>query len=60
MTFGILLGLVLAGCFAFMVTMILVHKSNVLGDTKGTFHTFSKNSLRMIAKEDGISRRNLW
>lgn len=52
---GIILGLLLAGCFAFMVTMSLVSKSNVLGDTKGSFYTFSKRSLNMISSKDGVS-----
>jgi len=51
---GIIIGLVLAGCFAFMVTMILVCNSNVLGDYKGSFYTFSKSNLNMIHSEDGI------
>jgi len=54
MILGVILGILLAGCFAFMVTMMLVNKSNIVGDTKGTFDTFSKTSLNMIYKEDGV------
>ncbi|MBQ9122403.1 MAG: hypothetical protein IJY10_02805 [Lachnospiraceae bacterium] len=55
MILGIILGLLLAGSFAFMVTMYLVSKSNVLGDTKGSFWTFSKRNLNMISSKDGVS-----
>lgn len=57
MILGIVLGLLLAGCFSFMITMMLVNKSNVLGDTKGTFYTFSKSTLNMLDKEDGVNSR---
>lgn len=57
MILGIFLGLLLAGCFSFMVTMMLVSKSNVLGDTKGSFYTFSKSSLNMLDQKDGVSTR---
>ena len=60
MIFGVILGLVLAGCFAFMVTMIMVNKSNVLGDSKGTFKDFSKMPLHMINKKDDISKREFY
>ncbi len=59
MILGIILGLLLAGCFAFMVTMFLVSRSNVLGDTKGTFREFAKAPLHMISKADGV-RQNDW
>lgn len=51
---GMLIGLLMAGCLAFMVTMILVCNSNVSGDSKGSFYTFSKTNLNMIHSEDGI------
>lgn len=54
MILGVILGIALAGCLAFMVTMTLVNKSNVLGDTKGSFWTFSKNRLNMIESKDGV------
>ena len=54
MILGIILGIALAGCLAFMVTMTLVSKSNVIGDTKGSFWTFSKKSLNMIESQDGV------
>lgn len=55
---GIIMGLLLAGCFAYMVTMIAVCNSNVLGDTKGTFKTFSQKPLKMLKKSDGINPLN--
>ena len=51
---GIILGILLAAGLAFMITMRLVCKSNVLGDTKGTFYTFSKGSLNMMQSKDNI------
>ena len=54
MILGIILGLTVAGCLTFMITMRLVSKSNVLGDTKGSFYTFSKGSLNMIQSKDKI------
>ena len=59
MILGIIFGILLAGCFAFMVTMMLVNKSNVVGDTKGTFYTFSRSSLNMIYKEDGVKSKRI-
>lgn len=55
---GIILGVALAFCFAYMVTMTSVAKSNVLGDTKGTFTEFTRKPLRMISRSDGINPRN--
>lgn len=55
LVFGIILGLFLAGSFALWVTTALINKSNVIGDTKGTFDEFAKDSLRMINKKDGVS-----
>ena len=54
MIIGIILGVLLAAGLAFMITMRLVCKSNVLGDTKGTFYTFSKGSLNMMQSRDNI------
>lgn len=55
---GIIIGLLLAGGFAYMVTMSAVAKSNVLGDTKGNFNEFTRKPLRMISRSDGINPRN--
>ena len=55
LVFGILLGLFLAGGFACWVTAALVNKSNVLGDTKGSFEEFANDSFRMINRKDGVS-----
>ena len=60
MILGIILGLLLAGCFAFMATMYLVNKSNVLGDTKGSFYSFSRRSLNMINSENGVKWNSIW
>lgn len=54
---GIILGLALAFCFAYMVTMTAVAKSNVLGDTKGSFNEFTTKPLRMLSRSDGINPR---
>ena len=51
---GIILGIMVAAGLTFMITMRLICKSNVLGDTKGSFYTFSKKSLNMIRSEDNI------
>ena len=56
---GIILGIAFAVCFSFMVTMIIVRNSNDMGDSKGTFWTFSASSVRMINKKDGVSP-NKW
>ncbi len=55
LVFGIILGLFLAGCFALWVTTVLINNSNVLGDTKGSFDEFAKDSIRMISRKDGVS-----
>lgn len=54
MIIGIILGVLVAAGLAFMITMRLVCKSNVLGDTKGTFYTFSKESLNVIVSIDNV------
>lgn len=51
---AVILGLALAATFAFMVTMHLVCKSNVLGDSKGSFYHFTGRSLSMISRSDGV------
>lgn len=56
---GIIMGLLLAGCFAYMATMIAVCNSNVLGDTKGTFEEFSQKPFKLLKKADGINPRRL-
>ena len=38
---GILLGIAFSACLAFMVTMIVVRKSNDMGDSKGSFYSFA-------------------
>lgn len=57
--FGIIVGLLLAACFAFMLTMIIVRKSNDSGDSKGTFAQFSSTPLRIISRSDGVNP-NKW
>lgn len=56
---GIILGIVIALCFSFMVTMLIVRKSNDMGDSKGTFREFSDSPLRIISKKDGVNA-NRW
>ena len=56
---GIILGIAFSACFAFMITMIIVRKSNDMGDSKGSFYSFAGTNLRMINKKDGVSP-NLW
>lgn len=56
---GIILGIAFSACFAFMITMIVVRKSNDMGDSKGTFYSFSGTSVRMLSKRDGVSP-NRW
>lgn len=54
--FSILLGCLLGFTFAYMITAILVSKSNNHGDSKGNFYTFSKGPLHMRQERNNIKR----
>lgn len=56
---GIILGIAFSACFAFMITMIIVRKSNDMGDSKGSFYSFAGTNVRMLSKKDGVSP-NRW
>ena len=56
---GILLGIAFSVCLAFMVTMIVVRKSNDMGDSKGSFYSFAGTNVRILSKKDGVNP-NRW
>ena len=53
--FGIILGIAMSVCLSFMITMIIVCKSNDMGDSKGTFYSFAGTNVRMLSKKDGVN-----
>ena len=56
---GMMLGVIIAACFAFFITTMIVRKSNDMGDSKGSFFTFAGSNIRIINKRDGVSP-NRW
>ena len=53
---AIMIGCLIGFSFAFMITAILVAKSNDHGDSKGTFVQFSEAPLHMIYSQDNIRK----
>lgn len=53
---AIILGCLIGFSFAFMITAILVTKSNNHGDSKGTFIQFCEAPLHMIYSQDNIRK----
>jgi len=53
---GFILGVIVGIGVAYLITALLVKSSNDLGDSVGQFKDFSKESLKVIEKKDGVSR----
>lgn len=56
---GLILGVIIAACFTFMITTRIVRKSNDMGNSKGSFSSFAGSNIRIINKRDGVSP-NRW
>lgn len=46
---GFVIGLILAGAFAFGLTMLLLHRSNNIGDSEGTYTDFTGSKMQFIS-----------
>ena len=56
--FAIILGCLLGFAFAYMVTGILVAKSNNHGDSKGNFTDFAQYPLNVTCRKDNLRSPN--
>ncbi|MDD6734059.1 MAG: hypothetical protein PUE21_05920 [Lachnospiraceae bacterium] len=57
---GVILGLIIGTAIGLFITSVVLLKSNDIGNSKGDFHTFSKNPLKVLSKRDRIPYNKIW